>query len=70
MAKLPVEIIDLREKTTPDLIVAVEEANRIQNEVEYSVLDKAFADDMRLFVLTDTHTGEFFSALQTQPLWT
>ena len=66
MAKLPVEIIDLREKNTPDLIVAVEEANRIQNEIDYSVLDRFFADDMRLFVLTNTHTGEFFSALQNK----
>lgn len=60
MAKLPIEIIDLREKITPDLMVTVEEANRIQNEVEYSILERSFADDMRLFVLTDTYTGDFF----------
>lgn len=66
MAKLPVEIIDLRENITPDLMVAVEEANRIQNEVEYSVLDQYFADDMRLFVLSNTHNGDFFDAIQNK----
>jgi predicted nucleotide-binding protein len=64
MARLPIEIIDLREKNTPDLKIAVEEANSLQSEVEFSVLGRSFADDMRLFVLSDTHTGSFFSALQ------
>ena len=66
MAKLPIEIIDLRETITPDLLFAVEEANRIQNEIEYAILDKKYSDDMRLFVLNDTNTGDFFNYLQNK----
>lgn len=66
MAKLPIEIIDLRENVTPDLLIAVEEANRIQSEIEYTILDKKFSDDMKLSVLSDTHTGEFFDSLQNK----
>jgi len=66
MAKLPVEILDIREITTPDLLIAVEEANRLQNEIEYTILGESFTNDMRLFVLSDTHTGEFFNALRNK----
>ncbi len=66
MARLPVEIIDLRENITPDLMAAVEEGNLIQSEVEYSFLDQSFADAMRLFVLSDTHNGTFFDSLQAK----
>lgn len=63
MAKLPVELIDLREDQTADLSLAVEEANRVQTDVEFAILDSSFADALRLGVLSNTHTGSFFDAL-------
>ncbi|MHC4116391.1 MAG: nucleotide-binding protein [Planctomycetota bacterium] len=63
MAKLPLEVIDLREDRTADLSLAIEEANRVQTDIEFAILDSTFSDALRLNILSDTHTGTFFDAL-------
>ena len=63
MATLPIELIDLREVQTTDLSIAIEEANRVQNDVQFCLLDDTFADALRLSILSDTHTGTFFDAV-------
>lgn len=63
MAKIPIEIIDLRDLPSEDLQIAVTEANRLQNEVEFITLQPTYADALRLHVLSDIHSGTFFDAL-------
>ena len=63
MATLPIELIDLREVQTTDLLIAIEEANRVQNDVKFCLLDDTFADALRLSILDDTHTETFFDAV-------
>lgn len=63
MAKLPVEIIDLRENKTADLPLAIKEANRVQGDIVFTLLDSNFSDALKLYILSDTHAGTFFSDL-------
>ena len=60
MAKLPVEVIDLRENQTADLSLAIEEANRVQSGIEFEIND-ALATDLKLKnSYDDTNAGSFF----------
>jgi len=63
MAKLPVEIIDLHEARSVALGRAVEEANKVQNEIDFTYLGADFVEAMRLNVFTNIHTGTFFDTL-------
>ena len=63
MAKLPVEVIDLRENQTADLSLAIEEANRVQSGIEFEIND-ALATDLALKnSYDDTNAGSFFDAI-------
>lgn len=64
MAKLPVEIMDIREKCTKDMITAVDAANQIQDQFKFSFIDKLYIDEMWLHVRKETHTGQFMDALE------
>ncbi|MGE5340966.1 MAG: TIR domain-containing protein [Candidatus Omnitrophota bacterium] len=63
MAKLPVEIIEIPRDHSSDLMLAIEEANRVQDQIYFSMLDQPFADSMRLHVFIDTHSEQFLDAL-------
>src|ERR1700686_3952463 len=64
MAQLPVEVADLRSKKTVDLPLAVEAANACQPDMLFLLLDESLATTLRLSVLTDLHSGQFFNGLQ------
>lgn len=66
MAQLPVEVADLRSKKTLDLSLAVELANACQPDMLFLLLDEGLASTLRLSVLTDLHTGQFFNGLQAK----
>lgn len=63
MAQLPVEIIDLRTVVTPDLSLALERANQVQQELLYLQLGSEYSDALRLNVRRSTQSGSFFEAL-------
>lgn len=72
MAKLPVEVIDLRKNKMPDLSLAIEEANRVQEKIEFTILDDdtLSASLEMLYISEDIHTGDFFDALiQMKAAW-
>ncbi len=66
MAVLPVELIDLREDQTLDLQLSIEEANRSQADIQFTILDRDYADALRLHLLRDTHVDKFLEALIRQ----
>ncbi len=63
MAKLPIEVIDFRENQTADLSLAIDEANRVQSDFEFAILDSTYSDALRLNILSDTHTSTFLDAV-------
>ncbi len=65
MAKLPFEVMDLRTNQTTDLLLAIEEANQVQEEIKFTILDDAtFFAPLKMFNISEnTHTGNFFDAL-------
>jgi len=66
MAKLPLEVLDLRQTSTSDLRSAIDEANRVQDEFSFSLLDESYSKTMWLHVRSDTHTGELLDSLQNK----
>ena len=47
MAQMPIEIIDLAGRHSPAPAVAIEEANRTQQEFQYQLLDAECSDGLR-----------------------
>lgn len=62
MAQMPNEIIDLAGRHSPALAVAIEEANRTQQEFQYQLLDAEYSG-LRLHVHEDTYADRFFDAV-------
>ena len=68
MAKMPIEIINLLADGTNTLMLAVAEATSIQDEFEFSFLESSLADEMHLYIRSDTHTRTFFDAVLSKKL--
>ena len=66
MAKLPVEIVDLRIDATQDLTEAISKGNRAQEEIDFILLGQEFSNSLKLNVLKNLHSGTFFDAMAEQ----
>ena len=64
MAQMPIEIIDLREKTTKDLWEAVALSNKIQKAFVFSGIEGALQSELKILSFRTINTNKFFESFE------
>lgn len=63
MAKIPIEILNYSKEFTEEVIECIAIANKLQNSIEYSIINEIEESQLPLLEATEINTGLFFDEL-------